>query len=73
MNLDDFKKNVITQKNVITHQASVIGGNGTQTKEVKRTAIHSNQLLQLAADVVLGADVAYKNDNIHDWDDEGTC
>ncbi|WP_300488310.1 hypothetical protein [Flavobacterium sp.] len=71
MSLDDFKKNVITQKNVITKKELVNGGliAGTQTTKPYKSSTVMSTILE----VIYGNDYGTQTDASGDWYDEGTC
>lgn len=61
MSINDFKKNVLTQKNVLNHQKNYFGGAGTQTTFTTRTATFTG-LMQLAADIFGIPEYNYQTD-----------
>lgn len=71
MNLDEFEKNVITQKDYITKKELIAGGllEGTQTSKSVKTRTLASTILE----VIYGNDYGTKTDHYGDWSDEGTC
>ncbi|WP_286924715.1 hypothetical protein [Flavobacterium sp. UBA4197] len=71
MSLDDFEKNVITQKNVITKKELINGGllTGTQTAKPYKTHTAMSTILEW----IYGNDYGTQTDTAGDWNDEGTC
>lgn len=76
MNLDDFKNQVMQEKNLITKSNLVFGGQQdccqTQTSHTKSTAVVSWELLCV---IMAGDDgeYCYKDDHFGDLLDESSC
>lgn len=80
MNLDDFKNNFLSEKDLITQTDLITGGmtgggscgGGTVTEETTQTAViegFADVFFRLAT----GEAPPTVDDTSGDWDDEGTC
>jgi hypothetical protein len=72
MTIKDFKKNFLTQKNVVNHKKNYFGGHGTQTTYTTRTATFGGWM-QVIVDTLGEKELNYTTDTHGDWSDEGTC
>jgi hypothetical protein len=74
MTIDEFKKTVLTQKDVITHQEKITGAQdeccGTNTSHTSNTDVFDGWTSIVMA--IMGVNNT-TTDNYGDWSDEGCC
>lgn len=77
MNLKDFQNECLTQKNVLTMEDKIFGGQddccGTNTSYTERTANLSGWAMTFAQLAGVDDDHLYSTDEFGDWNDEGCC
>lgn len=76
MTIDEFKKTMLTQKDVITHQEKITGSQqdeccGTSTSHTHDTDMFGGGWISLVG-ALMGVDTT-TTDNCGDWNDEGCC
>ncbi len=72
MNLEEFEKNHLDQKNVITKGEFIKGGHdGTATTWTDQTEYYDGYAETLL--ILIGGTNPTTTDSHGDWDDEGTC